>query len=66
MTKPPQITCTCSLWPFPHRRAWECANLESEQEIAGDCLTSYERGVDERNDDRQRAKDLNREQGRRR
>ena len=30
--RPKQPVCRCALWPFPHKRAWECANLESEQE----------------------------------
>ena len=30
--RPKQPPCKCALWPFPHKRAWECANLESEQE----------------------------------
>lgn len=58
MTKrPPQVTCRCPIWPFPHRATWECANLESEQEIAGDWRDEY---ADERwLDERERAKYVN-------
>ena len=64
MTKPPQITCTCSARIFPHRRDQYCSLLAEQNEPT--CLTSYERGVEERAEDRDRARAINLENGRRR
>ena len=57
MTKPPQIPCRCAARIFPHRRDQYCSLLAEQNEPT--CLTSYERGVDERAEDRERARYIN-------
>ncbi len=49
--------CRCGLYHFPHRRAWQCADRELEQEL--------DRGLDDLADEQMRdnvsrARDLNR------
>ena len=58
MTKPP---CKCRAYPFPHRlwggKCWDQYQDDIYRPFT--CLTSYERGVDERSEDRQRASHIN-------
>ena len=58
---PKQPPCNCRLRTFPHREDQYCRELREPN-----CLTSYERGVEERAEDRDRARAINLENGRRR
>lgn len=65
MTKPPQITCRCHLRSYPHRLDQYCRELQEQKERdwpignSSNGMTSYERGVEERESDRERARYIN-------